>query len=250
MGRRKEQGRFAISSERRFCKAFFISTNKNMTTEKIKYDARANQQVWLELTKGNKTFEVAHELQSLSDERYFLLVKELNENGKKTSLSTTDIYEPKHRLWNELVVKRIGYGERPDWKEKANKLDCVQAVNALLIVTPDLSAEKTEELFIEDEVTPIKLQCLFNRQRLDLIHNFSEASKEEFDEYLAILNNEPQKNVLASAKKKLAEERMVELYDSLNPQTEDYVDGIVPAWHKMTAVQAFLSAQFTQLGKF
>jgi hypothetical protein len=68
------------------------------------------------------------------------------------------------------------------------------------------------------------------------------------DEYFALQQNQPRKNVLASAKKVSKERRMFALYQELQVRADGYVNR-VPAWHAIKAVEGFLQLQVARLGK-
>lgn len=222
----------------------------NNPTESL-YDADASQIIPLEITKGARSYNVAHVLRPLSDERYFALDAELEEVSRRNENLSSALYEPKHRLWRELVEERIGYKERPDWREKTHQSDAVQAVNALLFAetAEGSDAPVFEELLDDEDLSVIALKARFSDREIETTHSFREETKAEFDRFVAIVTGAARREKLASMKKRNATRDLCELYDAVCAEQSGYA-GRVPAWHKIVAVRAFFENQFSRLGKF
>lgn len=224
--------------------------SKKKPSKVLLYDADASQIIPLKINIGRKSYQVSHKMKPLSDDRFFALESELAANNRRIATLSSDLYSPKHNLWTELVEGQSGYQERADWKDKVYANDCVQAVNALLgVEVSEADRQEETELLNFDELAEITLTSLFNGESLQTSFFFREETKDELDEYLGILNSEPQKNVLASAKKKSVSQRFCELYDLFEPETKGYA-GRVPAWHKVQAIKVFFEGQMARLGKF
>lgn len=224
-------------------------SEKSKENETILYDADAVQTIPLEITKGIKTYDVAHVLRPLSDERFFRLDAEVLETSRRSETLSSQIYEPKQNLWRELAEKRVGYAENPNWREKTHQSDTVQAISALLFSEAVKASDTIEdELLNDDELTPVHLKCRFNSGFVETVHNFREETKDEFDIFFSIITGSPRKDKLASAKKRNPAREFAELYDVVCVSAEGYARR-VPAWHKMVAARAFFEGQFTRLGK-
>jgi hypothetical protein len=220
--------------------------------KEIVYDADANQEIPLEIKKNGQIYRVAHILEPLSDERFFQREREFESLSKRKNNNplSIELQAPNHDLWNDLAVERKGYAKNPaDWKEKTNPLDKAGVISALLHTqSVETDSMDTEALFDEDEGETVELRVLQSGTLLSVSHDFREPSKNELDEYTAILSNAPRKNVLASMHKLTVAERLCALYDEVCASATGYA-GRVPAWHKITATQTFFLSQISRLGK-
>lgn len=222
----------------------------NVKTKDALYDADAKQTVYLDIHKGSKVYDVSWEMNPLDDETFFTLTDELPENARRLKDKvSTEIFMPLAEIGSTLAIKRHGYKERADWKEKTKPADYVSIMNTILkaeIITDEIN---TDELLDDSEETPVTLSVVFNGVEIRPIIYFKEETQAQIDEFLAIMAQQPQRNVLASAKKKSNERRMYELFTQLHAREEKYKSR-VPAWHAVEAVKSFLDMQLGRLGKF
>lgn len=220
------------------------------TTTPVLYDATAQQQIPLILTKGAKTFRVEHTLNPLSNERYFELQEDLAAIAEKVKAISSQVYEPKDSVWNDLAVEISGYKPRDDWKAGVPSVHRSEAVNALIYVNFDdnVSRAKDDDLWDIEDLIEIRFSAMFSGTLcIDIVHSFRAESKAEMDEYLAIESGSPIPGVIASAQKLSRAERLFNLGKKLLKDTQGYAPGSdVPAWHLAASTESFFVRQIAQ----
>jgi hypothetical protein len=223
-----------------------ISKNLKVTEDASLYDATAEQTIPLEVPKGLKIYRVAHRLKPLENKRYFQLENEAEAKRRKNLSS--DIFNPAHKLWAELAIKREGYAEREDWREATHEADAVQAIGALLYAAVIPATEEEETLLDDSEDTAIPFRAMYSGTLVELTHHFREETKKEKDIFMSIMGNQPSE--LASAAKKSRNQRLYELGAPMITKTEGYANDIIPAWHVAKTTEAYFSQTvFERLGK-
>lgn len=212
----------------------------------ILYDARKSQTIPWAI---NDKFRVSHTLAPLTNERYFQLQEELLDVAKK-NISSSNVFDPKMRLWRELAESVEGYGPTPDWKEKMFEEDAIAAINVLTFIEPlDEDDEEPAEFVDLDAATRIPFRAQQGNALLELSHSFKRPSRADKDEYFAIEAGEPNRNQLASAEKKSVAERLYHLGKRLLVERTGYVaDSPDPAWHLAQTVGAFFIKQNVRMG--
>lgn len=220
----------------------------------IKYDTTLTQSVSFQVEQNNKTYQLTHVIKPLTDERFFQLEKEraaiIKKIGKKSTLSI-EIYKPLENVWNELAVERTGAKPREDWKERTHYLDKANVITALtrIEIISEGEDETTEDLFDDEANFTIYAKVFFNNNFLPVTFYFKQESKAQMDEFVAILQDKPNANALASlSNPKSIAERLCDLFDALIESYEGY-SSQVPAWHKIAAVSTQLNNQMSRLGK-
>lgn len=238
------------------------------TNGHILYDAGASQTIPLSFEKtvrrdGRRILQrirLTHTLNPLTDERYFQLEADIEKVRKRASAVTTAIWEPKVRLWNELIDSVTGYPNGNDPRKAVHDLDKTKAVEALLavdVLSPetieyDIETEIIEDAVeLDDEDTVIPFRAMHNGALiLNMSHSFRAETKAEIDEFLAIEQGQPNTNALASAEKLTVEARLCELGQKLLTDREGYTDDCeTPAWHLAATTRAYFARQIQRLGK-
>lgn len=209
------------------------------------YNADAEQTVSITVGENTaKRYSLKHKFKPVTDKR-FISFKEnvieafrrsLAENDSVDSINPNGANHLTVALWDELVIERIGYVEREDWKESTSVKHKTKAVDRLL-ATRIRQSEDTEELFDDDAPTQIKILCLFNEEEIETVHIFSKTNQKDLDAFLRISAGS-QPNGLASAAKIDESAELIKLYDKFCIKSSGY-DGRVPAKHKIEAVMAF-----------
>jgi hypothetical protein len=214
------------------------------------YDADAVQAVNITVPRGEKNFHVSFKMNPLSDERFFKMVEQVPEQIKRIRIPSPEVFLPYAEVGRQLAIERFGYKPNPNWREKTHPHDFISAVIALTEVDFYFEGlEATEDELLDDDAeVPIKLISAFDGEECITTIWFQEETKEVMDEYFALQQNQPRKNVLASAKKVSKERRMFALYQELQVRADGYVNR-VPAWHAIKAVEGFLQLQVARLGK-
>jgi len=219
------------------------------------YDAGTGQSIPLTLTQGDKSFDVRHSLNALTDERYYKFLEQ-QESVEKTATKkaeiTTAIHSPKIDLWNDLATSVEGYKTKDDFKESVHFTHKKEAIDGLLEVQfPDQDAAKADEGWDIDAFITVPFQAMFSGSLItNLSHSFRPESKAEMDEFLAMEFNQPDKNKMASAKRSPIQERLAELGRRLLKETTGYVPGSeVPSWHLAATTERFFLLQIAQAGK-
>lgn len=227
----------------------------SISTETIVYDADSVNKIFYVHTQKGKEYRVGHIWQPVSDERYFQYVVEAGRAAKQIERNQaleTAFFEPNVKLFDEFVSDRIGFAENPDWKEKTaefTKSNSTKKYFSAEVIEKDaIPAEESELLDDSEETFETYLNVVQNGVLIGTTHYWREETKDEMDEYLAILANAPRKNVLASAKKVTADERFCALYDSACVNQDGY-KARVPAWHKHLMAKQFFEERFALLGK-
>lgn len=242
-------------------------------TAQIFYDADAEQRVGLTLKSvapsgATRKHKVAHVFRAMTDEDFFKY-EELKRVVQK--ISGTDVLSIRTEdnnlratewLWNTLAVRREGYVEREDWKEKTNLLDKQTAIEKGLLAVfvaeesdsddpfADSAAQTDDAAFdddFSDEVsTLVRLDCLFDEQPLTVAHYFNQPTAADVADYEKTMRrasnlvnsrrgfrqkkNQQRAQISIPSKAK----ELCALYDRLVVNTEGYA-GRVPGHHKREA---------------
>jgi hypothetical protein len=218
----------------------------------VLYDATTEQSIPLNVPKGGKAITVRHQLSPLPDERYFTFQEQIEETAGRTKQLSTDIYGPKERLWNDLAVAVEKYADKGDIKKSVHFTHKTEAVNAFLEVQMvDPEADDDDDVFDIDAHVSVPFRAmqggvLFTEMRL----HFRPESKAEMDAFLAVQENTPDPNKLASAQKRSKAEKLCELGRKLLQGQDGYKPGTpVPAYHLHPATEVFFLRQLAQAGK-
>lgn len=227
-----------------------------VTTEPTLYDMTAEQRIPFSIEKNGRNFPVAHVLKPLSNERFFLLQEEILRMAERIKRLSTTMYEPKDKLWLDLVESREGYVEREDWQKSTHQSDRLAAINALLHIQtldgPENETEEVDELFDDDALTKISFNAMFNGVLItNMSHSFRQESKAEMNTFLALETDDTDPNALASAVKKSKAQKLYELGRSLFREAEGYKDASqIPAWHLAVTTESYFIRQIARAGKF
>lgn len=220
----------------------------------ILYDSTKPQRIPLRLEKPGQTFTVYHNLEPLTNERYFEYQNDIVDLASRIKKISTAITSPQQKLWAELVTGRAGYKERDDWKEKTHPNDAVAAIAALLSVqvldNSEIESSDKAAVYDEDELTVISFRALQSGVLMTLSHSFREETKAEADEFLAIDVGQADENNLAAAEKMSKQERLYRLGKKVLKETEGYAECEVPAWHLAATTETFFLRQASRMGKF
>lgn len=224
---------------------------ENLKTKEVTenlYNRTKPQTIPLEITKGNKTYKVKHNVNPISDERFFALESELEKAAQKTHTVSLSL-SLKAALWREIAESVEGYAPHDDWREKMHQTDAVSVVNAVLSaqVVVEETEDSTDALDFEI-ITPIKLKVLQSGVLMETILYFREETQSELDSYLSILQNAPDRNAIASAVKISKSEKLANLAHGLLQKSEGY-DSEVPAWHLAAAAHHHFASQLLRLKK-
>ena len=213
------------------------------------YDANAIQKIPLTITKGSKSYDVAIELEPITDDEYFQLIDDALDSAKKLKSVSIELFQPRADLARKKAIARYGYVENKDWKTATKDADFISALDSYLQVSANTESESVEDLLDDSDETPIVLASVFNGIETKTTIYFREETKAQMDEFLAIDGGLPQKNALASHKKISKQKRLFALYEALVKGSDGYASQI-PAWHGLAAVAAYLSGQLQRMGKF
>lgn len=214
------------------------------------YDRQAVQKVPLTVWRGDAAFDVAIEMNPLSDEDYFALMEEIPAHAKRVKAISTDFFAPLAEAGKRLAIARHGYREREDWREKTHPHDFVSAISLYLSVSVDENVPRASGLLDDDEDVRILLDSHFSGAecRTSVFFKGWETQSQR-DEYLAAREGKPQAGRIASHKRLSTERRLYDLYLELTTGNENYAEGGVPAWHAVAAVEGYFSAQLLRMGK-
>jgi hypothetical protein len=224
-------------------------TETPTTDEIVNYDASIAQEVPLKLTKGTRSYRVTHNLQPLSNDRYFEMQDDLEATALRLTKISTKAYEPKDRLWKDLVTSVTGYKDRSDWKDGVPFEHRTEAINALIFIhLNDEPPTKADDLWDIEELVDIPFHAMQSGVLItDLVHSFRSETKEEMDEFLSIEAGDTSSNNLASAQKLSKAERLYRLGKKLLKSTSGYAPGTeVPAWHLASTTESFFLRQVAQ----
>jgi len=231
-------------------------TKPTTSTEPTLYDITAKQRIPFTISKNGREFPVAHILKPLSNERFFLLQEDVQRMADRIKKLSTTMFEPKQKLWDELVESREGYKEREDWRQATHQSDCLAAINALLHVQTidesDAEADDTDELFDDDALTKISFNAMFNGVLItNMSHSFRQESKAEMNTFMALETDDTNPNALASAVKQSKAQKLYELGRKLLSEAEGYKDASqIPAWHLAVTTESYFLRQIARAGKF
>lgn len=226
-----------------------LNESANVPESSVVFDAEANQKIPLTIRKGNQKFDVAIEFAPVSDEEWFNLLEAVPLAAKRIKTVSVELFEPFAALGREKAVARFGYAEKPNWKTATRDNDFIGGMKSYFDVTADREADETKDLLDDEVETPVTLLSNFNGRECRTRILFGEASKAESDEFLAAIAGQPNKLVLAQAKKESKERRLFALYERLVKTKENYANR-VPAWHAVEAVTDFFNQEMQRLGKF
>jgi hypothetical protein len=215
----------------------------------VVYDRHAVQNVPMQIPRGDKTFNVSVDLAPIPDEDYFKLLEEIPENAKRVKTISVELFAPFANLGRRLAVARHGFKERPDWREATDDVYFINAVKGVLECVPVMEGAATDELLDDDAEIKVTLKSPFNGKECLTHVYFREESAEEMDEFFAALRGEPQKGVLASAKRISKERRLFALFEKTRLRVENYKNNDIPAWQAVAALESFLLMQFGRVGK-
>lgn len=230
--------------------------NTTTTTKPTLYDMTADQKIPFTISKNGRDYPVAHILKPLSNERFFLMQEEILRMAERIKRLSTTMYEPKDKLWLDLVISREGYVEREDWQASTHQSDRIAAINALLHIQtldgPENETEEVNELFDDDALTKISFNAMFNGVLVaNMSHSFRQESKAEMNTFLALETDDTDPNQLASAVKKSKAQKLYELGRTLFREAEGYKDSSqIPAWHLAVTTESYFLRQIARAGKF
>lgn len=228
------------------------ASEPEVDTAMILYN-REPQTIPLKITGGGgRVFRVTHSLAALSNDRYFELMKQLEESNDrmmKAGKVTTLIYAPKEKLWDELAGAVEGYKQREDWKSGVHTSHKSEAVTALInvqVVDND-EALAADELWDIDELTIVRFHAMQSGTLLlDLSHSFRPETKAEMDQFLAIDAGE-NPDSLASHNHKSRAERLYDLGKKMLVETTGYEsDTDIPPWHLAATTESFFARRIAQ----
>lgn len=228
----------------------------NIPEEAYLYDTDSLQIIPFTVTQGNKTVRASHTLNVPSNERYLQMQSEIEDVISRAKKASSLIFDPKIKLWRDIVVSRQGWVERDDWKDRTHPADAIGVINALFWVSvldeeDQIVSDNDEILLDDDDGYIVKFNTRFGAAELQgLSHTFRQESKAEMDEYLAIIANEPNSNELASAAKRSRVEKLYRLGTKLLVGRTGYTDeSETPAWHLAFTTEAFFTRQLARMGK-
>ena len=224
-----------------------MTTKPKAAPSRVFYDMRSPQSVPLKID-GHV---VRHNLDPLSDERFYAFEKGVQNAVKRAKKVGTSLYEPKEQLWRELCTGLEGYKERSDWKEATDQAEAVQAINALLHIEI-LAADETDKEGVYDPEAPktVEFKTAYAGVLMTLSHSFRPDSKKERDEFMAIETDAPNENNLASLNSMTKSEQLAALGRRLLVASDGYADGSdVPAWHLAGTTESFFARQIAKMGK-
>ena len=219
------------------------------------YDMRASQNIPLTIHGSGKDYETRHQVDPLTDERFFKLLEQIAAADKtvaKTAKVTTAYHGPKEMLYDELATGVEGYKKRPDFKEGVHFTHKKEVIDGLLYVDfPNADREATDEGWDIDALIDIPFQTMFSGALIvNMSHSFRPETKREMDEFLALEFNTPDDGKLASGKREIRERKLADLGRRLLQNTTGYVPGSeVPAWHLVKTTEMFFLRQIAQAGK-
>ncbi len=213
------------------------------------YDATVNRKIPLTISKGGREFGVAIEFAPVSNDEWFDLMSAIPEAVKRVKRVSIELFAPFAELGRAKAVARYGYKEKPDWRTATRDSDFISGLKSYLNVVADIESIATDDLLDDDADTPIKLKSEIEGFDWETCIYFREESKTEMDEFIALLNDQPNKTALATHKKTSPERRLYALYEALNTRVEGYTDDVVPAWHAAEAVKTYFDSQLVRLGK-
>jgi hypothetical protein len=163
-------------------------------------------------------------------------------------------------LWDKLIVKREGYVQTPDWRERVAIQEKRAAVHGLLLRA--ISLEETDEGVVDADEgeliddaqqdaieTVIVLEVLCNGIGFETRHYFAPPSARDVEEFYRITNRSMRIGARVRGLFKKTEsaevhvvsqaKALAKLYDKLIEKSEGY-EGRVPAYHKdITISQVF-----------
>lgn len=220
----------------------------------ILYDSNAVQIIPFTLTKNGKKYSVSYTVGPVSPERYFQLETDITQLADRTRKLSSDINNPKHKLYLDIVESRAGYKDSPDWKEATHQSDAVAVVQAILhaqvLDEADTDIENNDEFYDDEAFTGVSLNALFSGALLTLTHSYRPETKAEMDEFYAIETGDPNQNKLASAQKLSRPEKLYQLGRKLLREHNGYADGSdIPPWHIAATTEAYFLRQIARVGK-
>lgn len=222
----------------------------------VQYDAGAVQDIPLTIKSGSKEFDTRHEVQPLSDDRYFQLLEDMDAGArhmaKTAKIKTADTHGAKEKLYDELAVGVKGYKERPgDFREGVHFTHKKSVIDAVISIREIDDTEPTDEGWDIDALIAVPFHAMFSGALIvNLSHSFRPETKAEMDEYMALAFETPDDTKLASAKRQQKERRLVEIGRKLLKDTSGYKDSSpVPAWHLAETTERFFLRQMAQAGK-
>ena len=199
------------------------------------YDASSGQSIPLTLRQGGKTFDVRHQLDPLTDDRYFTYIERQDAADKtaaKNAALSTAVHSPKVDLWNELATGVEGYKARDDFRDSVHFTHKKEAIDGLLEVQfSDDELETASDAWDIDALVTVPFRAMYSGALIvNLSHSFRPETKAEMDAFLALEFSRPDKNKLASAKRESTSQRLAELGRQLLKDTTGYKPGTeVPA---------------------
>jgi hypothetical protein len=231
-----------------------MTQTKEATADAPLYRQNAPQRIPLTLTKNGRDYTLYHNISPLTDERYLQLENEIaRENKRAAKRVTSEIYNPKFRLWQEIVESREGYRDRTDWKESTHPSDAIAVIQALLFAqvldeSDTEVAEPQDDLYDDEALTGVSIRALQSGALLTLTHYFRQETKAEMDEFYSIVADQPNSNTLASAEHLTRAEKLWNLGRKVFKESDGY-DGPVPVWHLAATTESFFLRQIGRMGK-
>lgn len=194
----------------------------------------------------DEDFEVIHHLSPLSDERYFQLEQEIERAVRHSSRVSVKMFEPKVKLWRELIDSIEGYDDLPDdFRESIFTDEAVRVVNSMLDV--QITGIESDKRTFRRETTVSLTALQGSTAFVDLSLKFRIPTHGERDVWYQVIAG--RQNELASAATNSSKsERLFKVAQAMLVSSEGYEDG-PPAWHVIAAATHYLNYLDDQMGK-
>ena len=143
------------------------------TGESVLYDSTVEQTIpfstLVKTASGFSEIWLAHRFKPLTDKRYIQRSAEVAAETAKSGKSEIP-YEPSAKLWNDLIIEKIGYKPRDDWKTATSLEHKMSGLNGLFFA--QFLDEKTDdvlesEILFDDDDNCLRFDVLFGGVPLD-----------------------------------------------------------------------------------
>lgn len=202
-----------------------------------KFNAQAQQTVFLKVTRGSKRYDVEHLMNPLSDEDFARLNDAAAVKAEDGQVSS-EFDRVVNEIWESKVVAVSGYALSEDFKKGVPLDDRRAALRGL-----DTGRVLVEEA-AEDELVPLddrceyKLRVIFDGNPIVTKHVLRAASTFQERQRNKIIRECA--GTVGKAGELVA--RMAKIYDALAISTEGY-EGALPSSHKFLIVEEHLRQQ-------
>ena len=231
----------------------FIEPQVNDTAALI--DRSKPQFVFFDKTSNGREFKLGLSFRTPSNFEYFSFQTDFEEKATRAQakqfIDVDAMSGARVRVGRKLLQARDGYKNNDNLDSTAAE-DLAEAVKAFFAVQiPESESEKTDELFDEtaENLTSIEFYVLqssdeFAAKKINNysrgVHYFGDASQADLDEFLAITQNAPLKNNLASSVKLSEAEKLHRLGIRLLKSWDGYADAEKPApWEIAATTKSF-----------